>query len=193
MAQEPDLLLLDEPTQGLSPEDTAATVDVIRRIARERGLTILLVEHDMDVVFGLADRVTVLHFGSSSPRARRRDARERRGAEGVSRRRDERRRHASCVVDGLQTFYGKSHVLHGVSSRCPRRDHRAPRAQRRGQDDDPAVDHGATPPRGGTVSFPAAAITGRPPHASSRLGIGYVPEGRQIFPYLDVGENLRLA
>jgi branched-chain amino acid transport system ATP-binding protein len=63
VAQGPDVLLLDEPTQGLSPEDTAATVDVIRRIARESGLTILLVEHDMDVVFGLADRVTVLHFG----------------------------------------------------------------------------------------------------------------------------------
>ena len=63
VAQEPDLLLLDEPTQGLSPEDTAATVAVIRRIARERRVTILLVEHDMDVVFDLADRVSVLHFG----------------------------------------------------------------------------------------------------------------------------------
>ena len=63
VAQEPDLLLLDEPTQGLSPEDTTATVAVIRRIARERKLTIILVEHDMDVVFDLADRVSVLHFG----------------------------------------------------------------------------------------------------------------------------------
>ena len=64
VAQEPDLLLLDEPTQGLSPEDTTATVAVIRRIARERNLTIILVEHDMDVVFDLADRVSVLHFGT---------------------------------------------------------------------------------------------------------------------------------
>ena len=63
VAQEPALLLLDEPTQGLSPEDTAATVGVIRHIARERALTILLVEHDMDVVFDLADRISVLHFG----------------------------------------------------------------------------------------------------------------------------------
>jgi branched-chain amino acid transport system ATP-binding protein len=63
VAQEPDVLLLDEPTQGLSPEDTVATVEVIRRIVRERHLTMLLVEHDMDVVFGLADRVSVLHFG----------------------------------------------------------------------------------------------------------------------------------
>ena len=63
VAQEPELLLLDEPTQGLSPEDTRATVDVIRRIARERRLTMLLVEHDMDVVFDLAERISVLHFG----------------------------------------------------------------------------------------------------------------------------------
>jgi branched-chain amino acid transport system ATP-binding protein len=63
LAQEPDLLLLDEPTQGLSPEDTAATVAVIRQIARAGKLTIILVEHDMDVVFGLADRISVLHFG----------------------------------------------------------------------------------------------------------------------------------
>jgi branched-chain amino acid transport system ATP-binding protein len=63
VAQEPELLLLDEPTQGLSPEDTRATVEVIRRLARERGLTILLVEHDMDVVFDLAERISVLHFG----------------------------------------------------------------------------------------------------------------------------------
>jgi branched-chain amino acid transport system ATP-binding protein len=63
VAQEPDLLLLDEPTQGLSPEDTAATVAVIRQIARDRRLTIVLVEHDMDVVFDLADRISVLHFG----------------------------------------------------------------------------------------------------------------------------------
>ena len=63
VAQGPELLLLDEPTQGLSPEDTAATVAVIRQIARERRLTIILVEHDMDVVFDLADRISVLHFG----------------------------------------------------------------------------------------------------------------------------------
>jgi branched-chain amino acid transport system ATP-binding protein len=63
VAQEPELLLLDEPTQGLAPEDTAATVAVIRQVARERKLTIVLVEHDMDVVFDLADRISVLHFG----------------------------------------------------------------------------------------------------------------------------------
>jgi branched-chain amino acid transport system ATP-binding protein len=63
LAQEPELLLLDEPTQGLSPEDTTATVAVVRQISRERRLTILLVEHDMDVVFDVAQHISVLHFG----------------------------------------------------------------------------------------------------------------------------------
>ena len=63
IAQDPHLLLLDEPTQGLSPEETIATAAVVRKIARERHLTTLLVEHDMDVVFNLADRISVLHFG----------------------------------------------------------------------------------------------------------------------------------
>jgi branched-chain amino acid transport system ATP-binding protein len=63
LAQQPELLLLDEPTQGLSPEDTEAAVAVIRQIRKERALTILLVEHDTDVVFNLADRISVLHLG----------------------------------------------------------------------------------------------------------------------------------
>jgi branched-chain amino acid transport system ATP-binding protein len=78
LAQEPELLLLDEPTQGLASEETAATAALIRRIARERQLTILLVEHDMDVVFNVADRVSVLHFGQliaeGSPAEIRRNA-----------------------------------------------------------------------------------------------------------------------
>ncbi len=63
LAQRPELLLVDEPTQGLSPEDTEAAVAVIRQITKERALTVLLVEHDMDVVFNLADRISVLHLG----------------------------------------------------------------------------------------------------------------------------------
>jgi branched-chain amino acid transport system ATP-binding protein len=78
LAQEPDLLLLDEPTQGLGVEETATTAALVRRISRERRLTILLVEHDMDVVFNVADRISVLHFGrliaEGSPAEIRRNA-----------------------------------------------------------------------------------------------------------------------
>ncbi|GIW09555.1 MAG: ABC transporter ATP-binding protein [Dehalococcoidia bacterium] len=63
LALEPRLLLLDEPTAGMSPEETHATVELVRQLWRERGLTVLLTEHDMSVVFALAEEITVLHRG----------------------------------------------------------------------------------------------------------------------------------
>jgi branched-chain amino acid transport system ATP-binding protein len=60
----PKLLLLDEPTAGMSPQETASTIDLIRRLWQEQGCTVLLTEHDMAVVFNLAERVTVLNLGT---------------------------------------------------------------------------------------------------------------------------------
>jgi branched-chain amino acid transport system ATP-binding protein len=61
LATEPKLLCLDEPTAGMSVTETQQTVELVRRIAAS--LTILIVEHDMEVVMGLAQRITVLHYG----------------------------------------------------------------------------------------------------------------------------------
>jgi branched-chain amino acid transport system ATP-binding protein len=63
IALQPKLLLLDEPTAGMSPEDTAATVKLIKKIHDSHNLTILLTEHDMEVVFTLAHRISVLNGG----------------------------------------------------------------------------------------------------------------------------------
>jgi branched-chain amino acid transport system ATP-binding protein len=63
LAQRPRLLLLDEPTQGLSVEETDQTVGILRDMLGAGGLTVILVEHDMEVVFRLADKITVLHRG----------------------------------------------------------------------------------------------------------------------------------
>lgn len=63
LAQRPRLLMLDEPTQGLSIEETDRAVDILRETIASGGLTVILVEHDMEVVFKLADRITVLHQG----------------------------------------------------------------------------------------------------------------------------------
>jgi branched-chain amino acid transport system ATP-binding protein len=63
LAMEPKLLLLDEPTAGMAPEETARTMRLVRRIADERKLTVLFCEHDMDVVFGTADRILVMNLG----------------------------------------------------------------------------------------------------------------------------------
>ena len=57
------LLLLDEPTAGMNPKETAAMTALIGKLRTELGLTILLIEHDMRVVMGISDRITVLDHG----------------------------------------------------------------------------------------------------------------------------------
>lgn len=64
LAAEPDMLLMDEPTAGMSPEETESTVDLIEEVKEERGLTFLLVEHDMEIVFSVSDRIIVLNRGA---------------------------------------------------------------------------------------------------------------------------------
>lgn len=61
LATSPRLLLLDEPTAGMSPEETQRMTELLVGLPRE--MTLLIIEHDMDVVFSLAERVTVLHYG----------------------------------------------------------------------------------------------------------------------------------
>lgn len=63
LATDPKLLLLDEPTAGMNSSETAEMTAFIRRLRVELGLTVLLIEHDMRVVMGISDRVTVLDYG----------------------------------------------------------------------------------------------------------------------------------
>ena len=63
LATDPKLLLLDEPTAGMTPGETKDATALIRQIAQRRELTVLLIEHDMSVVMGISDRIAVLHFG----------------------------------------------------------------------------------------------------------------------------------
>jgi branched-chain amino acid transport system ATP-binding protein len=63
LATEPKLLLLDEPTAGMNPQETAAFTGFLAKLRTERPITILLIEHDMKVVMGISERVTVLDYG----------------------------------------------------------------------------------------------------------------------------------
>lgn len=65
LGNEPRLLILDEPTAGMSPEETLATMELIKRLASTQGLTILFCEHDMEVVFSIAQKIMVMHQGQS--------------------------------------------------------------------------------------------------------------------------------
>ena len=82
LASKPRLLLLDEPTAGMSAQETGETIALVRDIVKARGLTLLFTEHDMSVVFSIAERISVLHHGeiiaSGTPDAVRNDKEVRR-------------------------------------------------------------------------------------------------------------------
>jgi branched-chain amino acid transport system ATP-binding protein len=65
LGNEPELLILDEPTAGMSPEETLATMELIKKLAHQRGLTILFCEHDMDIVFSIAQSIMVMRHGQT--------------------------------------------------------------------------------------------------------------------------------
>ncbi|RLA91122.1 MAG: ABC transporter ATP-binding protein, partial [Deltaproteobacteria bacterium] len=65
LGNHPELLILDEPTAGLSPEETSATIELIKRLNKDLGLTILFCEHDMDLVFAIADNIMVMQLGKT--------------------------------------------------------------------------------------------------------------------------------
>jgi branched-chain amino acid transport system ATP-binding protein len=64
LATDPKLLLLDEPTAGMNPQETADFTAFVRRVRDDKGLTVLLIEHDMKVVMGVSERITVLEYGA---------------------------------------------------------------------------------------------------------------------------------
>jgi branched-chain amino acid transport system ATP-binding protein len=79
LATQPKLLLLDEPTAGMNPQETAEFTTFVQELRSERGLTVLMIEHDMRVVMNISDRVTVLDYGEKiaegTPQEVQKDAR----------------------------------------------------------------------------------------------------------------------
>jgi branched-chain amino acid transport system ATP-binding protein len=97
-------------------------------------------------------------------------------------------------VDRVDAFYGKSQVLRRLTFAVPRARVTALLGRNgMGKTTTLRAIMGLTPPRSGRVRLEGRDITGLASHHVARLGVGYVPEGRQLFPHLDVGENLRLA
>ena len=63
LALKPGLILVDEPTSGMSPEERRTTVELLKRLWKETGTTLLFIEHDMDIVFDISQLIRVLHYG----------------------------------------------------------------------------------------------------------------------------------
>ena len=98
---------------------------------------------------------------------------------------------AALIAEGLHTYYGKSHILHGVSLEAAEGQVTA-LLGRNGAGKTTTLRSlmGLTPPRDGRVMMFGTDTTGWPPFRVAALGVGYVPEGRRIFPNLTVDENL---
>ncbi len=76
LGNQPQLLILDEPTAGMSPEETAATMQLVKRLNREEGITILFCEHDMDIVFSFAQSIMVMRHGQTIIQGKPEEVRE---------------------------------------------------------------------------------------------------------------------
>ncbi|MGD0023983.1 MAG: ABC transporter ATP-binding protein [Xanthobacteraceae bacterium] len=100
---------------------------------------------------------------------------------------------AALIAEGLHTYYGKSHILHGVSLEAAEGQVTA-LLGRNGAGKTTTLRSlmGLTPPREGSVTIFGTPTTRWPPFRIAALGVGYVPEGRRIFPNLTVDENLRV-
>jgi branched-chain amino acid transport system ATP-binding protein len=98
---------------------------------------------------------------------------------------------AALIAEGLHTFYGKSHILHGVSLEAGEGQVTA-LLGRNGAGKTTTLRSlmGLTPPRDGKISIFSTSTIGWPSYRVAAMGVGYVPEGRRIFPNLTVGENL---
>ena len=192
LALNPRLLLLDEPTAGMGDQETYAIIQLIRRLHKDGKLTIVLIEHDMRVVFHLADRIMVLDQGKFLAEG---TPQEIAANEAVQTRLSgQGRMTAALIAEGLHTYYGKSHILHGVSLEAAEGQVTA-LLGRNGAGKTTTLRSlmGLTPPREGTRHDLRHATTTRwPPFRVAALGVGYVPEGRKMFPNLTVDENLRV-
>ncbi len=203
LATGPVVLLLDEPLAGLSTAERERVATFIRALST--AATVVLIEHDIDRVLALSDRITVLHLGrviaDGTPAEIQEHPEVRAAYLGgrVARRPPAPAAGPAAAapllgVSGVDTFYGKSHILHGVSLEV-RSGEVVALLGRNGAGKTATLNTimGLRPPRRGSIRFREREIAGLSPELVARLGIGLAPQGRRVFPNLTVAENLRLA
>jgi ABC-type branched-subunit amino acid transport system ATPase component len=210
LATDPDLVLLDEPTAGMNPEETARMVELIETLDERTETNFFLTEHDMNVVFSIASRILVLHQGQIIADASPREITESEqvqsaylGSSGESEaeirgttrgRTGDRDSDVVLDLEDIHTAYGQSQVLTGVSMEV-REGEIVSLLGRNGAGKTTTLRSivGIQPPHRGTIRFKGQDIANEPPFRIARAGIGYVPEERDVFTDLTVEENLELT
>ncbi|MER5527356.1 ATP-binding cassette domain-containing protein [Streptomyces sp. NPDC002677] len=220
LATGPQAVLLDEPFSGLNAGESRVLAEALARIVATRGISMLLVEHDVEIVFGLSSRVYVLDFGQliakgtpaeiradetvrsaylgeveavpePGPRA---EATTSKPVAGTARARTTSSGEPILRIEDLAVDYGNATAVRGVSLSVPGNAVTALLgANGAGKSTLARAVCGLVPVRSGRIVFDGTDITGLPAHRIRRLGLAHLPEGRGVFPALTVAENLRIA
>ncbi|CAN7483067.1 branched-chain amino acid ABC transporter ATP-binding protein/permease [Bosea sp. LjRoot9] len=203
LATKPRVLLLDEPLAGLAAAERERVGNLIKSISTD--LPVLLVEHDIDRVFAIADHVTVMNEGSvlvdgtvedarSSPRVQ--EVYIGSGAHALAEKpRESAAREAVLLgLDGVDTYYGKSHILRQVALDVHENEIVALLGRNgAGKSTLLKTITGIAPPAAGTITLAGSDIARQPPAVIARAGIAYVPQGRGLFAGMSVKDNMELG
>jgi len=203
LATRPRVLLLDEPLAGLAAAERERIGALVKNLSRE--LPVLLVEHDIDRVFRLADHVTVMNEGTVLIDGTVEDARTSKKVQDVyigsgavhiaaKLRETAATGDALLAIDKVNTFYGKSHILNDVSFDV-RQNEIVALLGRNGAGKSTLLKSliGITKPASGSVKLGGVDLAGKSAAQIARLGIGYVPQGRGLFAGMTVAQNLELG
>ena len=190
---EPRLLLLDEPCAGLSHEETARVIDAIQWVRQYLNLRIIVIEHDMELVWRLAERVVVLHQGRFLADG---SVEEVQGNPDVAcrlRRRVPMSASMLFEIDRVSGGYGSGLVVRDVSLSVARGE-AVCLLGRNGVGKSTLVKLacGFLRPESGEVRLAGAKITGQQPSDNRVAGLTYCPQERVVFDDLTVAENLTL-
>jgi len=204
LATDPDVLLLDEPAAGLSREDKAMLASLLGRIA-EAGISVVVVEHDMELVMQISSRIVVLDAGQrlaiGTPEQIQNDPSVRQAylgeqtPGGIASGRQAGRAGAELLgVGQLVTGYGAEPVLHGIDLQVRSGEMVALLgANGAGKSTLMRSLAGLHRPLQGGIHVDGVSLTHLRAEQIVRHGVVLVPEGRQVFPELTVADNIRLG
>ena len=194
LASDPSLLLLDEPTAGMNPQESAELTEFMGKLRDDLGLAILLIEHDMKVVMGVSERITVLDHGEKIAEGAPEEVRNNERVVEAYLGKRGRAADGAARGQGLHTFYGTIEALKGISLEVEEGEIvTLIGSNGAGKSTTLRSISGLTPPREGSIRFDGREIGETPPQEIVRLGISQSPEGRKVFQRMTVRENLDLG